>query len=299
VLVSRIAYDLAAIGTLGVLVLAVVLLPRDQDGLGPEALRLVRGVSRWAAAWSVTALVSMLFTLSEVAGRPVAAVLAPDVLPIALQLEGTRALLSSAWLAALVAIGARSTRSAASGVLLMLTGVGAVVLPLLTGHAGHGEIPAVTATSLALHVVGAAVWVGGLGALVVHLRRSDVALAVALPRFSRVALVCYVVVGLSGAVTAWASLSTVDQLWTTPYGRLLLGKVLLLGVLGAFGHRHRRRTVAAAAQRRPWAFVRLAAAEIVLMACAAALAVALSHTAPPPEPEHGAQAAGVVVTVAR
>jgi putative copper export protein len=299
VLVSRVAYDLAAIGTLGLLVVAVVVLPRSDAGLGPEALRLVRRVSWWAAAWSVTALASMLFTLSEVAGRPIAAVLAPDVFPLVLQLEGTRALLSSAWLAALVAVGARSTRSPASGLLLLLTGVGAVVLPLLTGHAGHGEIPAVTATSLALHVVGAAVWVGGLAALVVHLRRSDVALAVALPRFSRVALVCFVVVGLSGAVTGWASLTTLDQLWTTPYGRLLLGKVLLLGVLGAFGHRHRRRTVAAAAARRPRAFVHLAAAEVVLMACAAALAVALSHTAPPPDTEHGAAASAVVATVAR
>jgi putative copper export protein len=296
-LVTRTVYDVAAIGTLGVLAVAVLLLPRVRGELGPEAQRLVGRVSRWAGVWSVTALVSMLFTLSEVAGRSVPAVLDPGVLPLALQLETTRALLSSAWLAMLVAVGARSTRSPASGMLLFLTAVGAVVLPLLTGHAGHGDAPAVTATSLALHVVGAAVWVGGLAALVVHLRRADGVLAVALPRFSRLALGCYVLVGLSGVVTAWASLTTLDQLWTTPYGRLLLGKVALLGVLGAFGHRHRRRTVTAAALRRPRAFVHLAAAEVVLMACAAALAVALSHTAPPPEPAHGATASGVVAAV--
>jgi putative copper export protein len=298
-LVARTAYDVAAIGTLGVLVIAVLVLPRTNGELGAHAARLVQRVSWWAGAWSVMALVAMVFTLSEVAGRSVPAVLDPGVLPLVLQLETTRALLSSAWLAGLVAVGARSTRSPASGLLLLLTAIGAVVLPLLTGHAGHGDAPALTATSLALHVVGAAAWVGGLAALIVHLRRADVALSVALPRFSRLALGCYVLVGLSGAVTAWASLSTLDQLWTTPYGRILLGKVALLGALGAFGHRHRRRTVAAAALRRPRAFLHLAAAEVVLMACAAALAVALSHTAPPPEPGHDAAASGVVATVGR
>jgi putative copper export protein len=286
VLVARTGNDVAAIGTLGVLVVAVLLLPRADGAFGPDAARLVRRVSWWAAAWSLLALVTVVFTLSKVAGLPVQAVLAPDALPLVLQLETTRALLSSAWLAALVAIGARLTRSPATGLLLLLTAAGALVLPALSGHARHAELATLTAVSLSLHVAAAAAWVGGLAALIVHLRRSDVALAVALPRFSRLALVCFAAVGASGLVTAWASVTTLPELWTTPYGRLVLAKVAALVVLGAFGQRHRTRTVAAAAQRRPRAFVRLAAAEVVLMACAAALAVALSSTAPPPEPGH-------------
>ena len=210
-LVARLLNDVAAIGTLGILLVALVLLPRAGDGFGPDAARLVRRATWWAGLWAVAALVTMLFTLSTVAGRSVAAVLAPDVLPLVMDLESTRSLLSSAWLAVLVAIGSRVTRSPGTGVLLLLGAVAAVVLPLLTGHAGHGEIPAVTATSLALHVVAAAAWVGGLGVLVVHLRRSELALAVALPRFSRMALVCYAVVGASGALTGWAYLTTVER----------------------------------------------------------------------------------------
>jgi putative copper resistance protein D len=298
-LVSRTAYDLAAIGTLGVLLVSVVLLPRADGVFGPDAARLVRWVSWWAGAWAVTAVATVLLTLSKVAGIPVADVLAPDVLPLVLDLEVTRSLLSSAWLAALVAVGARMTRSPATGVLLLLTAVGALVLPAITGHARHGDLVVVTATSLALHVVAAAAWVGGLAALVVHLRRSEVALAVALPRYSTFALVCFAMVGASGLVTGWASLNGVADLWTTSYGQLLLGKIAALVLLGAFGHRHRRRTVAAAAQRRPRAFVTLASAELILMACAAALAVALSNSAPPPEEGHSTAAADTVAVAAR
>jgi putative copper export protein len=297
VLVGRSAYDLAAIGTLGVLLVSVVLLPRNGGLFGPDAARLVRWVSWWAGAWSATAAVTAVLTLSKIAGLPAPSVLAPDVLPLILQLETTRALLASAWLAALVAIGARMTRSPATGLLLLVTAAGALVLPTLTGHARHGDLAGVTATSLALHVVAAAAWVGGLAAVVVHLRRSHATLAVVLPRYSSLALVCYAAVGASGLITGWASLTTLDQAWTTPYGRLLLAKVAALVLLGAFGQRHRSRTLAAVAQRRPRAFVRLAAAELVVMACAASLAVALSSTAPPPAPGHPAAQAAATSTV--
>ncbi|WP_298456722.1 copper resistance D family protein [uncultured Cellulomonas sp.] len=290
-LVSRTVYDLTAIGTLGTLVVAVLLLPRDGDGFGPDAARLVRVTTRWSAAWAVTAVTTMLLTLSDVAGRPVLQVLAPDVLPLALDLDTTRSLLSSAWLAALVAVGTRVARSPATGLLVLLAAVGAVVLPLLTGHAGHGELPALTATSLALHVVAAAAWVGGLAALVLHVRRSGAALAVALPRFSSLALVCFGLVGVSGAVTGWASLGGLGDLWASSYGRLLLAKLAVLVGLGLAGHLHRRRTIAAVLARRPRGFVRLAAGELVLMGAAAALAVALSHTPPPVQPDHAAPAA--------
>ena len=282
---ARTAADLAAIGTLGTLVLAVVVLPRSGPALGADlgrdAARLMRAVTWWAAAWASTGLLTALFTLSSTAGAPVAAVLAPDVLPLVLDLGQTRALLSAVWLALLVAVGSRWAGSAATGLLLLVTAGGGVVLPLLTGHAGHGRFPVLTATSLVLHVLAASAWVGGLAALVVHLRRSERALATALPRYSHLALVCFVAVGLSGALTGWASVQTWGQLWSTSYGQLLLAKVAALVLLGAAGHRHRRCTIAAAVRGRPRALLRLAVAELLLMTCAASLAVVLSRTEPP------------------
>ncbi len=128
---------------------------------------------------------------------------------------------------------------------------------------------------------------GGLLALGVYLRSSQV-LAVALPRYSRVALGCFALVALSGVVMAWVALRTPSDLLTTPYGRLLLAKAALLGALGVFGHWHRRRTLPAVAAWRPRAFVALAAVELVVMAAAAGLAVGLSRTAPPDGGDHAA-----------
>ena len=115
-LVSRTVYDVAAIGTLGVLVVAVVLLPRTGDVFGVDAARLVRRVTWWAVAWAVTAISTMLFTLSDVAGAAGRRrARARTSCPLVLDLETTRSLLSSAWLATLVAVGSRVTRSPATG----------------------------------------------------------------------------------------------------------------------------------------------------------------------------------------
>ena len=94
------------------------------------------------------------------------------------------------------------------------------------------------------------------------------------------------VVGVSGALTGWASLEDLTQLWTTLYGQLLLAKVAALVVLGGIGHRHRCRTVAAVLDGRPRGFLVLATVELLLMAGTAGLAVGLSRTAPPEAAVH-------------
>jgi len=289
-LVARAAYDLAGLATVGLLLVSVMLMPGAGAGFGADAVRLTRVASRWAAAWCVCAVLTWLFTVAQVMGVPVWAAPDVDLVSVTLQLETTRALLSTVWLAGLVAVASRMTASPGAVFLLLVFAVSGLVLPVLTGHAGHGSLPALTATSLAVHVVAVSAWVGGLGAVVLHLRRSHGALAVVLPRYSRLALGCFVAVGLSGVVTGWPSFTTVDQGWTTSYGQLLLGKLVALVLLGSFGFRHRRGTVAAVVQRRPWAFVQVAATELIVMACTTALAVALANTAPPSELQHASDA---------
>jgi putative copper export protein len=286
-LVARTVYDLTAMGTIGVLVVAVVLLSTASGALSTESQRLVRIAGRWATAWSVAGLLSVPLVLSDVAGIPVWEVLAPDVLPLATELPQTRALLSSAWLAGLVVVGSRRCRSGALGWLLLVTGAGALLPLLLTGHTGHGDQQVAAVVGLASHVLAASVWFGGLVALGVHGRSRDV-LVEALPRYSRVALACFALVAVSGVVMGWVALTEPRELLTTPYGQLLLGKTVALGALGALGHRHRRRTLPSVAAGRPRAFVRLAAVELVVMVATAGLAVGLSRTAPPDGGDHAA-----------
>ena len=102
----------------------------------------------------------------------------------------------------------------------------------------------VTAGVNAIHVAGGAVWVGGLVMFVSILRRrrrsgADLeALPIAL-RFSVVATVALVAVGGAGIVLAVTILDSLSELWSTPWGQLLLVKTFVVGLavsVGAYNH---------------------------------------------------------------
>lgn len=89
-----------------------------------------------------------------------------------------------------------------------------------------------------IHASAAAIWVGGLIALVLYLararRREDASsdAGTVVGRFSTLAGGVVVLVGLAGTVLAVVILGSFSALLETPYGRLLLVK---LGVVGAVG----------------------------------------------------------------
>ena len=157
---------------------------------------------------------------------------------------------------------------------------------LLNAHAAHEDAHVLGTAALAVHVLAASVWVGGLLALVAHLRCGPAALR-ALPRFSTLALVCVGAVAASGVVTAATLLEGPAQLASSPYGRLLVLKAVVLGVLAALGHLHRRRSLPAAAAGRRGVLLRVAAVELLVMGLVVGLAAGLARTEPP-APGHAA-----------
>jgi copper transport protein len=112
-----------------------------------------------------------------------------------------------------------------------------VVVRAADGHAA--EVHPHTALSvvvLALHTLAAAVWVGGIVALVVGfwplLRREDMRMVVA--PFGRLAAVSVGLLAVTGLYTAGRQVASVDALVTTLYGQGLGAKAVLLGVAGGF-----------------------------------------------------------------
>jgi copper transport protein len=96
-----------------------------------------------------------------------------------------------------------------------------------------------------IHVVTAATWAGGVAMLamvIARRNRNNIAtrslqLAV---RFSIVATVALVAAGLAGVVLSVVILDSPSQLWSTPWGQLLLVKVALVAVAaagGAYNHK--------------------------------------------------------------
>jgi len=127
-----------------------------------------------------------------------------------------------------------------------LTGIALVVASFLfDGHTVSEGPRWLHATANLIHVVTAATWAGGLAmlALVIARRnRNNVAtrslqLAV---RFSVVATVSLVAAGIAGVVLSVVILDSPSQLWSTPWGQLLMVKVALVAIAaggGAYNHK--------------------------------------------------------------
>ncbi|MDQ1627456.1 MAG: hypothetical protein QOI54_1200 [Actinomycetota bacterium] len=275
--------DLTAVGTIG-LVAVALLLPRSGEQLGATSRRLLRRAGRWATAWTASALLAVPLTISEITARPLDQVVTGGLLrEFAFTTGQTQALLSMAWLAAVVAFCAGPTARRPGAAALGLVALVAALPPAFTGHAAHGDRHTVSVIGLGLHIAGISLWCGSLLALVLYARALGPSLAGVVSRFSSLALVCFAVVTVSGGLTAWTRVGTPANLWQTDYGRVLLVKSALLLSLGALGWWHRRRTLPRLAAGRSRAFLAVATVEVVVMAATVGVAVALSRTAPAPK----------------
>ncbi|MGP3964188.1 cytochrome c oxidase assembly protein [Nonomuraea sp. 3N208] len=263
----------ACVGTL----LAALLAPAGSA----EPARCLRAAGWWALGWAFTTLLSYVLTLSSFIPMPVAELLAtPGRLNIGTLLPQTQALLVTLGVTFVVA-AATFARRLPRWIPLAIAVFG-MLPPAYVGHAASAADHDLAVSALMAHLVAASLWAGGLGALLIHFRRSA-DLPVVLPRFSTIALCCFAAVAFSGLAGAWIRLGAPADLWRTPYGLLLLAKVATLAVLGWFGWNHRRRTVMGVADRGVrGTFVRLAAGEVGVMAAAMGLAVGLARTPPPP-----------------
>ncbi len=197
-----------------------------------------------------------------------------------------RALVALALVGAALALTRRPTsRGWLLGIALAL----AAALVASPAAAGHAEASgALSFASDVAHVGAAAVWLGGLAFLLLALwlerdRRWELA-SVAVPRFSRVAVVAVAILVLAGVINGYLQVRAWEGLWQTTYGRLLLAKVaLLLPVLVLAAYNNRRsvgRLHAGSplpAERRT--FLRVSLVELgLLTAIVAVTAVLVSET---------------------
>ncbi|MEU8280231.1 cytochrome c oxidase assembly protein [Microbispora bryophytorum] len=275
--VVRLVHDVCAAATVGVLLAAVVLAPASGRAV-------VRAAGAWALGWAVSAAVTEALTLSDFLGLPPGGALRSGALPaFLLHIPQGQAFLAVTLAALAVAAGSLLPDGPLLRLTLLAVALLAVLPPVYVGHSASAADHNLAVLSLMAHVAAVALWTGGLYALVAHLRAAP-GLAVAVRRFSTLALGCFAAVGTSGALNAWVRLGSLPLLWQSRYGLLVLAKIAALAVLGWFGWRHRRRTIEAmdsGGARAP--FLRLACGEIAVMAGTLGLAVALGRTPPPAE----------------
>jgi putative copper resistance protein D len=283
----RVLAEAGAVLTVGSLLFAAFLVAPQKSGIvsagGYAALR----AAAWSALlWFLAALASVPFMAADAVGKPTWTMVADpgNLFTLVGALEQAKAWLLTAAIALVICVAAFTVLSWGWTTALFGLAVFGVLPVPVTGHSSAGGQHDIATNSLLFHLVGASLWVGGLIALMVFARRfpHGEALRVATTRFSAVALVCWIVMALSGVINAWVRVP-VDVLFTEPYGLLVIAKIGALGVLGLFGYAHRRntvRTIEGGGSGR--SLVRLAAVEVLVMFLTIGIAVALARTPPPP-----------------
>ncbi len=135
------------------------------------------------------------------------------------------------------------------------TAAGAMLVDVLTGHAAAGSLSPVQVAVQWLHIAAAGLWIGGLAALLLQVRGATVdekagqEKALAVRRFSRWAGYALAAVAVTGIVRAINEIGALEALVGTDFGRIVILKSVLLGILALLGATNRFVNVPQAARR--------------------------------------------------
>lgn len=243
--------ELASLAScLGILVCRLwVIAPLAQTEFPPRDTLLV-GLSRLfgisLAFMIVSSIANLLLRASEMSGYPLSSVFPalPTVLfhthlgRVWLIRMGTFAILTITLIA-----GRRRRGSREYPTFMLAVAVIASMTESASGHAadkGDFSIPEIMDL---LHLLAASVWGGGLFALSLiilpnMLKQGDQAaksIAGAAAKFSRIAGISVLLIGLSAVYQAWIYVGSFDALLESPYGRTIIAKIILFSLLLCLG----------------------------------------------------------------
>ena len=266
--------------TIGTLLSMGFLLLDVEGKLSTSAIKLKRLLWGSAITWAVGTVGVIIFTLANILGQSISVALDPTVLrSFITQITLGQYLFFQVGIALLVALWAFRVQRVMSAVFLLILSLIGLVAPIFQSHAASSGSHGLAIGSLVIHVVGLALWVGGIISIAL-LDPEDRPIAV--PRFSQLALWSAIAVVASGVINAWARLDF-KQAWTTAYAYVVIAKSIATVILIVIGFRHRKNL----ANRKSidWkAFSRLVLAEAFIMVSAVAMGAWLSSNQAPNRP---------------
>ncbi|MFE4836207.1 cytochrome c oxidase assembly protein [Arthrobacter sp. NPDC056691] len=278
--VAKLAFNVAAAGTVGPLILTLFALP--PKGKAYSKALVLAGIS--AVLWTAAAAAISVLTFHSLANLPLfsegsGAIFVSFLTDVDAGRRSALTVVITAT-AALLCFGVQSQRAVAVTAVLASTGL----IPLaLNSHAAGGASHADSTVSVVMHMAAAAIWIGGLATLVLLRRTLGTELPAAVRRYSTLALLSFLALAISGVAAGVTSIGTLEGL-ASQYGLILLAKTAALGVLGLFGALHRKWILTkldSALGKARTTFAALAVAELAVMTAASGLAAALARTPPP------------------
>lgn len=277
--VARVVHDGAAALTVGGMLAAAALLAPDHPAW-PRARALGNGA---AVVWALAGVAVLVLGAADVAVLPLDDPrFGPALWQFVSSVDAGRQVAIEVGLVAVVALLASAVRGPVGAGVTAVLGLVALVPLALTSHAAAGASHELIVSSWWMHLVGVCLWTGGLVTLAWLGRGGGLGPAVGAvaSRYSVVAGWAFVLVAASGAANGWAQVGGLAGL-ATPYGAVLLVKVIALVLVGLAGWWHRGHLLRRLGEGATGRFWQLVAAEVVVMAVALGLGVALSGSAAP------------------
>ncbi|MGO1538474.1 MAG: cytochrome c oxidase assembly protein [Leucobacter sp.] len=286
--ISRTLVNVSIAGLVGSLAMTVwALAAKERDGeVTAETRTAMDFAAASAAVLTVASGAALLFTYVDVSGQAFStdASFGAGLAQFVTEIELGSLWLIEMLLAAILTVLCFAVRDRRLTVVVLIAAA-ATTLPLAQqGHAAGASGHAQAVNSLLVHLIGAAVWLGGLLLLIFLARVVDRArLAELVERYSSLALFAFVGVAASGIVSGWIRVGSFDALFNTGYGTLLLMKTGALVLLGIFGAMHRQQLISriANSSRGHLVFAWFVLAELAVMGIASGVAGALGRTETP------------------
>ena len=271
---------LGGFATVGSL-LAMAFLLLDAEGKVSTSGEKVRNFLKVSAAtWLIGAVGSIIFTLAQILNSSISVAIDGTVFrSFITQITLGRYLGFQALIAFTVLVCAFSARKILSLIFLMIISIVGLVAPVFQSHAASGGSHSLVIGSLVIHVAALSMWVGGILAIAM-LSQTDRAIAV--PRFSQLALWSAIAVVISGAVNAWTRINF-NAAWNSAYAYMVIAKVVATIALVALGYLHRKNLEKKDSIN--WVgFAKLLTTEAIIMVVTVAMGSWLSSTGSPDRP---------------
>ena len=281
----------AGITTIGLL-LAIAFFLNDVEGKLGETAKALRNITAIAAlTWAIATGISIVATLANILGTDLSEALDPTSMRSFIsQITLGKYMFAQLCLALLVALVAIRIRGVAGANALLLLSLAAIIAPVFESHSASSGSHALAIGSLVVHVIAISLWVGGLVAIT-FLKAQDRAMA--LPRFSALALWAAIAVSASGTANAWARLNF-QSAWSSEYARMALLKILLTVALIFFGYLNRRQ-LKGSLKLNGKQLGRLISVEVLIMAVTTFVGSKLSTMQPPLRAESSVLDPGLAV----
>ena len=230
----NISASFALVGTL----LAMAFLLLDTEGkLSTSAQKLRSLLQLSALLWFFGSVGTIFFTLANILGQSLTAALDPTVMRSFLtQVTLGQYFLFQTVISLVVLFSAKRIQRINTTILLLVLSIVGMITPVFQSHAASSGSHSLAIGSLVVHVVGLALWVGGIFALIFIDSKDRI---IAVPRFSVLALWSAIAVVISGSANAWVRLEF-KSAWQTTYALVVIAKIVLTIALLAMGYIHRR-----------------------------------------------------------